>query len=361
MNKKQVLFAISGIKNSGKTTLITRLLPILNQSGLKVATIKHDGHDFTGDVPGTDTYRHMASGAYGTAVFSNYRFMAVKQQDHVTEEDLCKLFPEADLILLEGFKESKYPKIEVVRKGVSIGRVCDLEYLAGIASDFIPNGCEEVPVLDLENVTEIAEVILDYWYSRTQLSMILLAGGKSKRMGTDKAKLDFYGKTFLQLQIEKGKKLGIQDILVSGGQEVYPECRLVPDRLQGQGPLSGMETTLREAQNQQCLVLGVDIPTVPVSELQKLIRTYRKSEESIAVLTHQNRTEPLIGIYATSVAEDIALYLKDSYKVMSFLTSKKYAVYESRMAEKYFLNVNNPQAYEELMKNKTKTDFGCHN
>lgn len=70
MKKKQTqIFAISGVKNSGKTTLITRLLPILSGQGLLVATIKHDGHDFNADVPGTDTYRHFHAGAYGTAIF----------------------------------------------------------------------------------------------------------------------------------------------------------------------------------------------------------------------------------------------------------------------------------------------------
>ena len=47
------------VVNAGKTTLITRLLPVLTDYGLKVATVKHDGHEFEGDVPGTDTYRHM--------------------------------------------------------------------------------------------------------------------------------------------------------------------------------------------------------------------------------------------------------------------------------------------------------------
>ena len=64
------LFAISGYKHTGKTTLITKLIPILNKKGYKVAVIKHDGHDFEGDVPGTDTYKHFQAGAYGTAVFS---------------------------------------------------------------------------------------------------------------------------------------------------------------------------------------------------------------------------------------------------------------------------------------------------
>ena len=103
MERKRI-FAISGVKNSGKTTLICRLLEIFKDKGLKVAVLKHDGHDFVPDVPGTDTYCQLQSGAYGTAVFSAGKYMLVKQQPQISEKELAEFFPEADLILLEGFK-----------------------------------------------------------------------------------------------------------------------------------------------------------------------------------------------------------------------------------------------------------------
>ena len=113
-NKKNpILIAISGIKNSGKTTLITKLIPRLVNLGYKVATIKHDGHDFEGDVEGTDSYRHKEAGAYGTAVFSKTKFMMVKEQDEVSEKELVSYFKEADIILLEGFKYSNYPRLKL--------------------------------------------------------------------------------------------------------------------------------------------------------------------------------------------------------------------------------------------------------
>ena len=115
MEQKPMLFAISGVKNSGKTTLITKLIPILTEKGLKVATIKHDGHEFAPDVPGTDTWVHLQAGALGTAIFSDTKFMVVKQEAGVTETRLQEMFPEADLILLEGFKYSSYPKMEILR------------------------------------------------------------------------------------------------------------------------------------------------------------------------------------------------------------------------------------------------------
>ena len=57
--KRPAVLAISGVHNSGKTTLLEKLLPVLRSRGLKVGVIKHDGHDFTPDVPGTDSYHEI--------------------------------------------------------------------------------------------------------------------------------------------------------------------------------------------------------------------------------------------------------------------------------------------------------------
>lgn len=164
MDKKTQIFAISGVKNSGKTTLITRLLPILTKRGLQVATIKHDGHDFDADVPGTDTYRHFQAGAYGTVIFSDSKYMVVKKQSRMTEEQMMEWFPEADLILLEGFKTCPYPKIEVIRRGNSVKSVCEGYHLTAIATDLEPEELErteqEIPVLNLNEPQMIADWIL---------------------------------------------------------------------------------------------------------------------------------------------------------------------------------------------------------
>lgn len=114
-NKTKKVIAICGIKNSGKTTLIRKLIPELINLGYRVATIKHDGHEFESDVPGTDSYYHQKAGAYATAVYSNGQFMITKRTSGITNEMLMEFFPEADLILIEGCKDCEYPKMEVVR------------------------------------------------------------------------------------------------------------------------------------------------------------------------------------------------------------------------------------------------------
>ena len=111
--RKQRIVAVSGAKKTGKTSLIEKLIPALTRRGLRTAIIKHDGHGFAPDREGTDTCRALSAGAMGAAVFDGEKFQAVKRAV-VTERELVALFPEADLVLLEGFKASQWPKIEVL-------------------------------------------------------------------------------------------------------------------------------------------------------------------------------------------------------------------------------------------------------
>ncbi len=170
-DKNIPVFAISGVKNSGKTTLITQLLPLLSAQGVRIAVVKHDGHDFDADVPGTDTYRHLHAGAYGTAIYSDSKYMVVKEKMEKTnaypdESQFRKWFPEADLILLEGFKRYPCPKLEVIRKGNSQKSICKGRYLTAIATDFPPEEQKDfpgdIPCLDLNNPQKIAAWVLKH-------------------------------------------------------------------------------------------------------------------------------------------------------------------------------------------------------
>ena len=155
--KKQILVAVSGVKNSGKTTLLTKLIPALRARGVSAAVIKHDGHSFAADREGTDTCRLLAAGAMGAAIFDGEKFQAVKYAA-VTEKDLFSLYPEADILLLEGFKHEAYPRIEIVRRGVSEQPVCDPETTFALVTDTdaaIPG----VPRFGLEETDALAELL----------------------------------------------------------------------------------------------------------------------------------------------------------------------------------------------------------
>ncbi len=157
------VFAVSGVKNSGKTTLITKLIGCFRREGLSVAVIKHDGHDFTPDVPDTDSYKARRAGASGTAVFSDRRVMIIRDDTAVTEKELISEFSDADIVILEGFKYSGYPKVEVVRRANSGAPVCDTENLLALVSDLsaekIPAKYSGVPVYGMEETESLAEYL----------------------------------------------------------------------------------------------------------------------------------------------------------------------------------------------------------
>ena len=157
---RQKILAVSGVKNSGKTTLLEKLIPALNVRGLRVAVVKHDGHGFAADREGTDTCRLLQAGAMGAAIFDGEKFQMVKYAA-VSEEDLIALYPEADLILLEGFKWTEYPKIELVRKGNSEAPVCDPATLIALVTDteaHVPG----VPTFDYSEIAALADHIANW-------------------------------------------------------------------------------------------------------------------------------------------------------------------------------------------------------
>lgn len=156
--KQPYLAAISGVKNSGKTTFLEHLVAELKKRGYRVAVIKHDGHDFEPDVEGTDTWKLRHAGAYGTAIFSKGKWMVVKEQPDMDEKTLSGMFPEADFILLEGFKYSAYPKFEIVRKENSSESVCDAKTLLGLITD-TELKIDGIPVLNLCDYKTAADIL----------------------------------------------------------------------------------------------------------------------------------------------------------------------------------------------------------
>lgn len=110
---------VVGWKNSGKTTLITRLLPALRVRGARVSTIKHVHHSIDLDKPGKDTFRHREAGAVDVVLFSEARWAIMHERtdrEIATEPDLAMLMrhmTDVDIVLVEGFKNQPIRKIEI--------------------------------------------------------------------------------------------------------------------------------------------------------------------------------------------------------------------------------------------------------
>jgi molybdopterin-guanine dinucleotide biosynthesis protein B len=158
------VIGIAGWKKSGKTTLVTRLITELTQRGLKVATVKHAHHAFQIDDAETDSARHRRAGAAQVAVVSRDRWAMIRELQGEPEPDLAEVLSwldPCDLVIVEGYKASAIPKIEV-RRTQSFGK----EPLAGkdatvlaIAADHAVED-SGVPVFSLDDISGIADFIL---------------------------------------------------------------------------------------------------------------------------------------------------------------------------------------------------------
>ncbi|MFD0918020.1 molybdopterin-guanine dinucleotide biosynthesis protein B [Pseudahrensia aquimaris] len=113
------VFGITGWKNSGKTTLVARLVEEFTKRGLRVSTIKHASHTYTLDHDGTDTFAHKKAGAYEVAIAAGSRWAVMHEADasepeQTLETMLARLTP-CDMVLVEGFKTSAIPKLQTMR------------------------------------------------------------------------------------------------------------------------------------------------------------------------------------------------------------------------------------------------------
>lgn len=149
--------------NTGKTTLLERVILELQQRGYRVGAIKHDAHSFDIDHPGKDSHRLAAAGAATMLITSPEKLALIKKhaQTPPLEELLESYFSDMDIVLTEGFKRSSLPKIEVHRQERSPTLLCRGEEhdpnLLAVASDEPLD--LDVPVLDINNPVQVADFV----------------------------------------------------------------------------------------------------------------------------------------------------------------------------------------------------------
>ena len=159
------VLGIAGWKNSGKTTMVERLVAELATRGLAVATVKHAHHDFDIDVPGTDSYRHRAAGAHEVAIVSARRWAIMHElldEDEPPLDAVLDRLSPADIVIVEGWKHGGHPKIELRRRSAGEDRpLADTDpSVIAIATDFeLRHG--SLPVFDIDDVGAIADFIVD--------------------------------------------------------------------------------------------------------------------------------------------------------------------------------------------------------
>lgn len=156
------IVSVVGFSGAGKTRLVVRLIEELKRRGLRVAAVKRCSHGFSLDTEGKDTAEFSRAGAAGVAMISPEGWAAVSPAGPVAAPALgARLFPEADIVLIEGGKdEAGTPRIEVFRAGVSEALVSDPRELLAVVADAAVPAAVAAPVLGPDETARLADLIL---------------------------------------------------------------------------------------------------------------------------------------------------------------------------------------------------------
>ena len=178
---------------------------------------------------------------------------------------------------------------------------------------------------------------------------IVLAGGKSRRMGVDKASLTLEGRTFLEIQADKLRTLGASDIIISGKTAALTGTRCVPDLYPDCGPLGGLYSCFLSSALPCALVLSVDVPLISLPTLKALLQLHMGGGYDATILSHDGNIEPLIAVYNTNIAGLAGELISNKKLAMkSFVDRLHYQLFSYEGSSEELLNCNSPEDHSAL-------------
>lgn len=184
----------------------------------------------------------------------------------------------------------------------------------------------------------------------SDVSAIILSGGKSSRYGQDKCDVIFDGDTFLNNQIKKFRDIGVEDIIASGYHGNNCDARIVEDSIL-KGPLSGVYFGLRAIKNDKAFVVSVDLPLLREDTIKQIIDYLYIHDSDVVAAKHGDSVEPLVAVYKKDLYNKINELLNgDNYSMMGLFDKCKVDFVEIENKEQ-FLNVNYKDDYNKLIGN----------
>jgi len=179
------------------------------------------------------------------------------------------------------------------------------------------------------------------------LGGIVLAGGESSRMGTDKAALLFRSKPLIEYPLDLLKRY-CSEIFISCDKDKFPsyDFRKIPDDIQGKGPLSGIYSCLKASHKPRVIVLGCDMPFLSVKLMDHLI--CHSEGYDMALPFHGGHYEPLCGLYSRELLPVIEkMFSKGDFSPLSLIPEVKFnklilSDSDSGYNHKLFYNINSP-------------------
>ena len=341
--------AVVGRHNSGKTTLVVKLIGELVSRGCDVGSVKHhhkSGFDI--DIPGKDSYRHRQAGASETVIACPGQMATIKTIEGEREcAEIVRSMPGHDIVIVEGYRKSGLPTIEVMRSanaadakvadafaaGARLGDPLGTDFtqesrgesafavdadLAGkmpaaetiaVATD-IPAAAEAaetygIPAFAPDDVAALAD-FLEERYLRSKLTVVIQAGGESRRMGQSKALVPFAGRPLICRMVERLSPVADELVITTNEGDklsfldgLYPDLgiRLVADLHDARGALPGLHTALEAASNPFVAVVACDMlfasPRLIVAEALAM----KESGADAVVPVNKHGFEPFHALY----------------------------------------------------------------
>ncbi len=256
--------------------------------------MRHSPHAHAVDPEGSDTDRFVKAGAQGsglvTADRTNFFITTPRWQDKISQ--LTNVFHDCHLVLIEGGIAHGREKIETVPEGETL--LCEADQ--GLVA-VVGRSCsvQDWPCFVPDDITGIGDFIEEK-YLKPLISGAVLAGGKSSRLGRNKAFLELQGKTIIEWVLKNFSAFVSLVKIITNNPEEYVHLGLETSRdiRPGGGPLSGIHTALSVSPTEYVLALSCDIPLVGPEQLRRLLCAYPGND--ITIFKHKN-FEPLCAVY----------------------------------------------------------------
>jgi len=307
------ILCVTGPSGGGKTTLVERLIPALAAAGISVGVIKRSAAGLTIGAAGKDSARLAAAGARPSVAVGPHELVVERAAAVMPLVDVAATFcAGCDMVLAEGYKQSPHDKVLVLAGAEPVPPQVDPRTVRLRVTD----RPEAVPgSVSRDDAAAVAAWIGGWLARRLRLRQgvigAILVGGRSRRMGTDKAAMSVGGLPVLVRLAELlGERLGEAWLI---GRPVpgvgLPQCvRWHLDLRPGLGPLGGIATALRVAGGdvpRAALVVACDMPALS-GELLDLLLEQRDAALPASVLRGAGgRLEPLAAVYEPSALAHI--------------------------------------------------------
>jgi len=315
---------IAGYSGAGKTTLIERCIEKFSAQ-FKVGYFKHDAHRFQMDYAGKDTFRAQKAGAKTILINSSEGINIYFSEPTIQQFTLGTALNNSDFILVEGYKNSPWEKFLILdENGLAYH-----EYLEGkwqnvvalVYTEKFPGTLpQNIPCFERNQIEEIAQWMLGYLKTKIPpVYGLILMGGKSTRMGTDKFQLAYQNAPQYQ-ECLKLLQPHCTDIYFSvrENQNLPHEInanQFIVDKFLDVGPLGGILTALKDFPRRAFLILAIDLPLLSNQTLQYLVENRNPYRHATVYRNPKNDyLEPLCTLYEPKFYQGALIALANQVK-----------------------------------------------